>query len=597
MLCVAAQPTRRDVVHAIAIAVAFAAAACWARIAIAADAAAQAYRVEIVAPEPVKSAVERSLDLVRWQSYAEIPRDFFDLLVADARSQASDAAAAQGYFSARVASDIDRSTSPPTVRITIEPGEPTTVAAVGLSVVGEAASDSPQGAALIDRVKAAWLLPRGAVFRQADWTAAKARAVQMIAAERYAAAKLTDSKADVDPDAHSAMLTLTIDSGPPFRFGALDIAGLRKYDSSLARNLVTFAPGDPYTAEALETYLRRLNGSGYFASSQATIDADPAQAGAATVHLRVIEAPEKRLSAGIGFSTDRLYRVQGIYDDFDIDHHGLRLHTDLDVEAKVQSATLRFTLPPRVPRYIDSYSTIAAHTDISGLRTNEFSTGWTRKTSSERDQLTYSATFYASQQLPENAESATAHALVFAVGRTWRKVDDLLSPTSGFAVNAELGAAPPGVSTTALGRAILQFAAWLPLGARTQLLFKAEGGAVAADSEREVPVQLLFRTGGDTTVRGYAFQSLGPRIGDATVGGRYYAIGSVEVVRWITDLWGIAAFVDAGNAADRVADLDPVYGYGVGARLRTPIGPFRLDVAYGEAARSIRLHLSVGLAF
>ena len=587
---------RFSAVHAIAVAAAFA-AAWWPCAVTAADVADLAYRVEIVAPEPVKTAVERSLDLVRWQSYAEIPPDFFDLLIADARSQARDAAAAQGYFSARVMSDIDRSTSPPTVRITIEPGEPTTVASVGLSIVGPAASDTPQGSALIERLKAAWLLPKGAVFRQADWTAAKTRAVQMIAAERYAAAKLIDSKAEVDPDARSAALTVTIDSGPPFRFGALDITGLRKYDQALARNLVTFAPGDPYTAEALETYLRRLNGSGYFASSQATIDAEPAQAGAATVHLRVIEAPEKKVSTGIGFSTDRLYRVQGTYDDFNLDRRGLRLHTDLDVEGKVQSATLRFTLPPHVPRYIDSFPTIAAHTDISGLQTNEFSTGWTRKTSSERDQLTYSATFYVSQQMPEHADSARARALVFAIGRTWRHVDDLLSPTRGFVVNAEIGAAPAGVSTTALGRGILQFAAWLPVDTNTQFLFKAEAGAVAADSERDVPIQILFRTGGDTTVRGYVFQSLGPRIGDATVGGRYYAIGSVEVVRWITDLWGIAAFVDAGNAADRVADLDPVYGYGVGARLRTPIGPFRLDVAYGEATRSIRLHLSVGLSF
>jgi translocation and assembly module TamA len=68
-------------------------------------------------------------------------------------------------------------------------------------------------------------------------------------------------------------------------------------------------------------------------------------------------------------------------------------------------------------------------------------------------------------------------------------------------------------------------------------------------------------------------------------------------VRWIADSWGIAAFVDAGNAADRGSDLKPVYGYGVGARLRTPIGPMRLDVAYGEATRTVRLHLSVGLAF
>jgi len=562
-----------------------------------ADEPMQAYKVEVIAPAPVKAAVERSLDLVRWQSYAEITPEFFDLLVADARSQARDAAEAQGYFAAKVESEIDRSTTPATVRLRIEPGEATTVTSVDLTVVGAAARGGPGGSALIERMRKDWSLPKGAVFRQSEWTSAKSAAVRVLAADRYAAAKLAESRADVDPETHSAALSVTVDSGPPFRFGALDVTGVEKYSESLVRNLVTFAPGDPYSAEALQIFLRRLNGSGYFASAQATVEAEPAEADAAPVHLRLIEAPRKKISAGAGFSTDTLYRAQLSYDDFNIDDKGLRFHADLDVQAKIQSATVRLTMPPRVPQYTDTYSANLAHTDISGLETNEFTAGWKRKTAAERDQTSYGVAFYASQLMPTSAESADAHALFFDYGRTWRNVDDLLSPARGYAINAQIGAAPPGVSTAALGRGVVQFAAWLPIDTRTQLSFRAEGGAVAARSAREVPIALLFRTGGDTTVRGYAFDSLGPRIGDATVGGRYYAIGSVELVRWIAPTWGIAAFVDAGNAADRVSDLKPVYGYGVGARLRTPIGPMRLDVAYGEEARTVRLHLSVGLSF
>lgn len=563
----------------------------------AADEAMQAYKVEVIAPAPVKEAVERSLDLVRWQSYAEITPEFFDLLVADARSQARDAAEAQGYFAAKVESEIDRSTTPATVRLRIVPGEPTTVASVDLVVVGAAALGGPEGSKLIERLRKDWSLPKGAVFRQADWVTAKSGAVRVLAAEHYAAAKLTESRADVDPETHSAALSVTIDSGPPFRFGALDVSGVEKYSESLVRNLVTFAPGDPYTAEALQIFLRRLNGSGYFASAQATVEAEPAEADAAPVHLRLIEAPQKKISAGAGFSTDTLYRAQLSYDDFNIDDKGLRFHADLDVESKIQSATVRLTLPPRVPQYTDTYSANVAHTDISGLKTNEFTTGWERKTANARDQVSYRAAFYASQQMPTNADSADAHALFFEYGRTWRNVDDLLSPTRGYAINAQIGAAPPGVSTAALGRGIVQFASWLPIDTKTQLLFRAEGGAVAARSARDVPIALLFRTGGDTTVRGYSFNSLGPRIGDATVGGRYYAIASAEAVRWIAPTWGIATFVDAGNAADRPSDLKPVYGYGVGARLRTPIGPMRFDVAYGQETGTVRVHLSVGLSF
>jgi translocation and assembly module TamA len=160
-----------------------------------------------------------------------------------------------------------------------------------------------------------------------------------------------------------------------------------------------------------------------------------------------------------------------------------------------------------------------------------------------------------------------------------------------------LGGGIPGLSTRGFGRAIVQTAAWYPIDRLTQLAFRAEAGAVIASSREGIPSVLLFRTGGDTTVRGYEYQSLGVRLGNAIVGGRYYALGSVEAIRWIDDTWGIAAFVDAGNAVDDLDDFDFAIGYGLGARLRTPIGPFRLDVAYGEKTKDWRLHFSVGLSF
>jgi len=60
---------------------------------------------------------------------------------------------------------------------------------------------------------------------------------------------------------------------------------------------------------------------------------------------------------------------------------------------------------------------------------------------------------------------------------------------------------------------------------------------------------------------------------------------------------GIAAFVDAGNATDSLARFSPAVGYGAGLRLKTPIGPFRFDVAYGEKTQEVRIHFSVGLSF
>ena len=555
------------------------------------------YRVEVSAPSEIKAAVERSLTLTRWQTYPDLTPEFLDLLIAEAKIQARDAVEAAGYFSATVDTEVDRETSPPTVKIRIEPGLPTRVTAVNIDVTGPVLADADVGAQMIGRLKSGWSLPEGAIFQQSAWLMAKAAVVRALAAERYAGARIVASEATIDPETRSARLSVTLDSGPPFRFGALVITGLTKYPEDIVRNLATFAPGEPYAAEKLNVFVRRLNVTGYFASAQVAIETDPAHADAAPVTVRLIEAPNKKITTGLGFSTDSLYRAQLTYGDVNLNGKGLRFDADLRAEAKIQSALVRFTLPPQVPAYTDSFAASVQHTDIEGLRTKDLMLGWRRQTADPRDQTAYSTAFYNSQQTPTGAESTQAHALYFEIGRTWRSVDDLLAPTTGRVFNVQLGAGPPGASTRGFGRGIAQFAWWIPIARETQLQLRAEGGAVLVDSRHDVPSPLLFRTGGDTTVRGYAFASLGPREGDATVGGRYYALASAEITRWFAPAWGLAAFVDAGNAADEPRGLKPVYGYGVGVRVRTPIGPFRVDVAYGQESKQVRLHLSIGLTF
>jgi translocation and assembly module TamA len=115
-----------------------------------------------------------------------------------------------------------------------------------------------------------------------------------------------------------------------------------------------------------------------------------------------------------------------------------------------------------------------------------------------------------------------------------------------------------------------------------------------------VPESQRFRAGGDDSVRGYTFKSLGPLVNGVVGGGKVLFTGSVELARPVSrdlpSLWG-AVFVDAGNAADSFGALKPAYGAGIGLRWRSPVGPLRLDWAYGREVRKSRLHFSVGIAF
>ena len=59
----------------------------------------------------------------------------------------------------------------------------------------------------------------------------------------------------------------------------------------------------------------------------------------------------------------------------------------------------------------------------------------------------------------------------------------------------------------------------------------------------------------------------------------------------------MAVFVDAGDAADSWRDFALNYGYGVGARWRSPIGPVGVDLAYGASTHKMQLHLALGATF
>ena len=555
------------------------------------------YRVEVVAPAEISKVLLQGLDLIHWQDHADVSEEFLRQLVADARQQATDIAAAMGYFSAQVTTEIDEEAAPPRVRLTVELGEPTRVAAVEINVEGPAATAAAESAAQIAVINERWSLPKGSVFSQAGWDRAKAAALRALSSDRYAAARIVRSLADIDPDARTALLALTLDSGPVFHFGELTVTGLSRYPDSFIRNLADFKSGEPFSQKRLDQFVRRLNATGYFASVHARIDDDPTRAAAAPVLVSVVEAPSKTITFGLGYSTDTLYRATLSYGNASIDEAGLQFHADLRFEGLVQSASVQFKPPPRTADYSDIWAAKAERTEISGLVTQEVSGGWSRRTTDERDQTGYTLQYYVSEQRPSGAPSSAAHALFAAYDRSWRNVDDLLAPTRGWMLNFQIGGGPPGISTEGYARGLAQGLAFVPFDPVTDLVLRAEFGAVLADTPQGVPNALLFRTGGDTTVRGYEFDSLGPREGNATVGGRYYALTSAEVTRWIGGNWGVAAFVDAGNAADSVRDLHLALGYGIGARIRTPIGPFRFDVAYGEQAHEVRIHLSVGVTF
>jgi len=126
---------------------------------------------------------------------------------------------------------------------------------------------------------------------------------------------------------------------------------------------------------------------------------------------------------------------------------------------------------------------------------------------------------------------------------------------------------------------------------------------VLASGTARVPGTQLFRTGGDSTVRGYGLREIGIPLANGVTGpGHYLAVGSIEWQRPILrdgrpSEWENTLFVDAGAVADKPQDLRFAVGVGTGVRWRSPVGPLQIDLAYGVKVKRVRLHVSVGFIF
>jgi translocation and assembly module TamA len=553
------------------------------------------YRLAVEAPtKELREMLERGLSLARWQADAQMTPELLRRLADEALAEAREALAAQGYYSALVSFTLDRDATPWALTIHVEPGARTRVKSVELAFTGPGADD-PEAAGLLRQVRRDWRLRPGEPFTQAAWNEAKREAVRRLASWRYAGARVASSRARVDPETLSAALEVTLDSGPPYRFGGVEVRGTRRYPESVVSNLSPVSPGATYDREVLELYTARLIATGYFAGARVELapDADPA---AAPVRVAAIEGSSQHFEGGLSFNTDAGLRAEVSHRNVDLFDTAWRGKSQLRLDQLTQEARYDLESPPRAGATWWSASAAAKNSLIQQEENTELSAGLAHNWAGAGAPTALLASGHFEEQRISGQAIDHRYALYFGVRLGFRETDELVSPRRGYFGLLTAGGAPDELSTRAFTRGTGRLTLLVPLARNDDLQLRAEGGIVLARSREGIPSTFLFRTGGDQTVRGYAFESLGVRQGDAVLGGRYLAIGSVEYTHWFAPSWGLAAFVDGGNAWD-AGELDAVYGIGGGVRWRTPIGPVRVDVAYGAEEKSYRLHFSVGFVF
>ncbi|MFZ2219847.1 MAG: autotransporter assembly complex family protein [Rhodoferax sp.] len=578
-------------------------------------AARPAFELQIDAPAPIRDLLNTYLDIKRYREVTDLSDNELRRLIQVAQEDSRALMGTAGYFAPDIQAELEiRPTDRlRTVKLTVVPGAAAVVSDVNLTFTGAIAED-PTTQPQRETIQNDWSLRTGMRFTQERWDAAKLQALRQLIRERFPTGQLGATLADIDPQTSQARLNVTLNSGPGYRLGELQIKGLQRFDADLVTRLARIPVGATYNQQDLIAAQQRLASSGYFDSAYVSLDTsgDPENA---PVVVQLREGKLKKIVLGVGISTDSGPRLSVEHTNNKVPLLGWRALSKISIDKETQSISTELTAPPDIDnwRWITSGQIQSQNTggvDVTSQRVR----GGRRQDSERIDRSYYLEYDRADTASSTNAQPIVAQSLSANYAFTLRSFDSMPFPSSGWGFGIEVGGGTTlGTQRDPYSRVLTRGRYYLSLAnsddnAATQLrsgrmVLRAEAGAVAAKEGISLPSTQLFLTGGDTSVRGYSYRELGVIQASGVVApGRYMVNGGVE---WQSPLvsngqvtaWEGALFVDAGAVADTPANLNLKVGIGAGVRWKSPIGPLQIDLAYGLATQKVRLHMNVGFNF
>ncbi|MBT3046089.1 MAG: outer membrane protein assembly factor [gamma proteobacterium symbiont of Ctena orbiculata] len=496
-----------------------------------------------------------------------------------------------GYFKPGVNGSLVRTDQGFLLSYQVEPGPPLKLSAVDFSLLGEGADD-PQ---LVKRFP----MSIGDVADQTRYDLAKQRILADIIEQGYLDARYLVHQLRVDLKRYEASVKLHLDTGMRLRFGEVRMHQDVMNPEFLAR-FIPFNAGDPFSQEALLNLQGDLIDTEYFKQVEVVTRRDLREGDRVPVDVNLKPNKRNRYRIGLGYSTDMGPRLTLDWKNRRRGRNGHRMRSELQIAEPLSTLSTEYTIPLQRPsvdllsfgasfEHFNSDTNQGDRVLLSATHSISLDRGWRRSLGLE----------YSYEDFEVGEQEDSSRLLVPSI--TWLRVksDGKQYIQRGKRLELRLeGAADSLLSTTDFFQlyAAGKFIRGLGEG-DWRLLGRLELGATWVDELTDLPPSKRFFAGGDNTVRGFGYQDLGPRDdNDEVIGGRNFAVGSIELERHLSGKWSAALFADAGNAYDPDYQAETAYSLGLGARWRSPVGPVRIDIARGrvEDETQWRLHIVIG---
>jgi translocation and assembly module TamA len=523
-----------------------------------------------------------------------------------------------GYYSAAATHTLTHDNKDWIVQIAIDPGRAVRISEATVEITG-AGVDDPALQAVVQRGD----LHPGARLDHGVYESVKAELLRTAINNGYLDAQLTRTDLIIDPTERRAMVHLALESGPRYRFGAIDVEQ-PVLKESMARKLLRMQSGDPYSLNAVLESQYLFDDSQYFSA----VEFEPGEPNRETheVPLTVRAKKNKRNRYGIGggYGTDTGPRGKFTWDNRYLNSLGHRSQLELIASSIVKSATARYIVPVGDVA-LEKFETVATgkKEELGALlsRRVELEFGLTQAMSTWQRVLFVRLSEENNELLnpdtdPTTATTVTTNTNTLAIlGKQFLIIPGIsiatLPPSllersqRRYSVYAELTGSPKSFGSDV---------SFLQLRTSAEKVFdiaplwrgrlRGQVGITWTSDFDFMPASHRFFAGGDNSVRGFGLNELSP-VDDKNrrVGGRHLLVASAELERDIPNRWfgnnlGAAVFVDGGNAINNFND--PLeYSTGIGLRYRLAgVASIGVDVAQALSEnRSPRLHLRLATLF
>jgi translocation and assembly module TamA len=562
--------------------------------------------------EQLRTNVLAYLSFERYKKRTDLSADTVERLHNRVEREVQSALKPFGYYDPKVESEVkDLGKGEWRVSIDINPGEPVLIDKVDVRVDGAGAADP-----LFQRITSNPPLHAGDRLSHSTYESLKSDLQRTAATYGYLDAKLTRNELIVDPKNHTANVALEMQTGERYRFGPTTIEQTSVKDA-LVRRYLRYHEGDYFDLTQILRTQFALDDAQYFANLEVLPKEADRQTHVVPVDIHADKSRRNRYSFGAGYATDTGARGTLTWENRRLNSLGHRF--SVTVEA---SQVERYLLQARyiIPIGDPAVENLAFQATVNQLQladvlthTQSIGPAITKVAGSWQYVVFANATRTTDGSI---AGFTSEHLLVPGI--------DIASVPKGYLGEAifqhpffvEIRGSDSAIGSDAnFVQMHLQAERVFQIADKWHLLLRDEVGATLVKNFNQLPAIMRFFAGGDNSIRGFAYNELGPvdtvcraangalvinpatgkcaeLVGTVRDGGKDLITGTFEVIRDLPHNFGVATFFDYGNAFNHFGD--PIeYAAGVGFRVRLPVVTLGIDVAQPlSRSGGPRLHIN-----